>query len=280
MFLHYMRIVILVAVRDVALVTGGGRGIGRAIAVALARAGMDVGVTARTASELAETVSEIEASGGRAVAAVADAGSPADVRTAVCQIRDELGEMALLVNNAGVNRSVGPSWEVDPEIWWEDVTVNLRGPFLFSREVLPSMVEARRGHIINIVSGTAGRPYPYNTAYSCSKTALARFSDSLAEETRPHGVSVFALGPGTVRTSMATGVLGSDQGRRWLGGIDDITFISPDRVCDAVVFLAGGGGDALSGRCLFATDDIPGLAAEADQIVERQLYQLRVAKID
>ena len=239
---------------------------------------MAVGVTARTGAELAETVADIEAVGGCGVSIVADIGSPAAVRTAVQRVRDTFGNVTLLVNNAGANRAIGPSWEVDPEVWWEDIAVNLRGPFLCAREVLPAMVAARRGRIINIVSGTAARPFPYNTAYSCSKTALARFSDSLAEETREHGVSVFALGPGTVRTAMATGVLDSAEGRRWLGGIDGVAFVPTDTVCRAVLFLASGDGDSLSGRFVFATDDIGELARHADDITARQLYQLRLAR--
>jgi NAD(P)-dependent dehydrogenase (short-subunit alcohol dehydrogenase family) len=263
----------------VALVTGGGRGIGRALAVALARSGLSVGVTARTDSELAETMASVEAAGGRATSVTADVASPDDIRAAVAHVRESLGDITLLVNNAGANRAVGPTWEVDPDVWWQDVTVNLRGAFLCAREVLPAMVAARRGRIINIVSGAATHPYPYNTSYSGSKTALARLSDSLALETREHGVSVFALGPGTVRTAMSTGVLGSEPGRKWLGGIDDVTFISTGPVCDAVVFLASGRGDVLSGRCLFATDDIEALADHADEIAARELYQLRLGRM-
>src|SRR5438067_2448599 len=120
--------------QGVAVVTGGGRGIGRTVAMALARAGMAVGITARSPDELAQTVAEGEACGGTAAAVVADAASPEAVRAAVSELRAGLGEITLLVNNAGANRTIGPSWEVDPDVWWSDVTVNLRGPFLFARE--------------------------------------------------------------------------------------------------------------------------------------------------
>jgi NAD(P)-dependent dehydrogenase (short-subunit alcohol dehydrogenase family) len=264
---------------EVALVTGAGRGIGRAIAVALAGTGVPVGLVARTGEELDQTAAEIAAAGGQSVSIVADLGSPDGPRHAVDRVRDTLGDVTLLVNNAGSNGVIGPTWEVDPEQWWHDVTVNLRGPFLCAREVLPAMVKSGHGRIINIVSGTATRPFPYNTAYTCSKTALARFSDSLAEETREHGVSVFALGPGSVRTAMSVGVLGSEPGQRWLGGLDDVAFSPADRVCDAILFLASGRGDALTGRCLFATDDLESLATRTDEIVRRDLYQLRLGRI-
>jgi NAD(P)-dependent dehydrogenase (short-subunit alcohol dehydrogenase family) len=213
---------------EVALVTGAGRGIGRAIAVALAGTGVPVGLVARTGEELDQTAAEIAAAGGQSVSIVADLGSPDGPRHAVDRVRDTLGDVTLLVNNAGSNGVIGPTWEVDPEQWWHDVTVNLRGPFLCAREVLPAMVKSGHGRIINIVSGTATR---------------------------------------------------SEPGQRWLGGLDDVAFSPADRVCDAILFLASGRGDALTGRCLFATDDLESLATRTDEIVRRDLYQLRLGRI-
>jgi NAD(P)-dependent dehydrogenase (short-subunit alcohol dehydrogenase family) len=124
-----------------------------------------------------------------------------------------LGPVDVLVNNAGSNHVFGPLWEVDLDNWWSDVTINLRGPAVCTAAVLPSMVQRRRGCIINIASGSAKRPFPFNTAYSASKATLVRLTDSLAAETAEHGVSVFALNPGTVDTDMCRGLMASVDGR-------------------------------------------------------------------
>jgi len=262
--------------RQVALVTGGGRGIGRAVCVALAHEGAHVAVASRSESEMAETVELVNSSGGTAVAVATDVSDASSIKACVDQVVAELGPVDLLVNNAGSNRVVGPVWEIDPDAWWFDVTVNLRGSFLCARAVLPAMVARRAGRIVNIASGTAGRQLPYNTAYSSSKAALVRFTDCLAAETAEHGVFVFAVGPGNVETRMATDLQASELGQRWMGDtLNNLSFISPDVVSDAIVFLAQGRGDQLTGRWFAAADDVACLTARADEIVAGDLYQLR-----
>src|SRR5579871_6800071 len=170
-----------------ALVTGGGRGIGRSIALALTQAGWSVAITARSADELNETVA---LSRGRMLALPADITEPTQVHALVERAERELGPIDLLVNNAGM---AGPFWENDPAEWWRNQEVNLRAPMLCCREIVPGMIARKAGRIINVASGAGCQPFPELSAYVVSKTALIRFSEQLAFELAPHGISVFPI---------------------------------------------------------------------------------------
>src|SRR5262249_35018118 len=136
----------------VAVVTGGGRGIGRAIALALARAGAAVAITARSASELDSALAELRAIHHRGIAVRADVTGRAAVDDMVAQTEARLGPIDFLVNNAGSAGVIGPIWETDPDDWWRAVEINLRGPMLCARSVLPGMIARRRGRIVNMAS--------------------------------------------------------------------------------------------------------------------------------
>jgi NAD(P)-dependent dehydrogenase (short-subunit alcohol dehydrogenase family) len=265
---------------QVVMVTGGGRGVGRAIAEDLAAAGAAVAVTARSADQLAETVRRIEAAGGRAVAAPADVTDRAAVAGAVAGAERALGPVDLLVNNAGTAAALGPFWETDPDVWWRDAEVHVRGAVLCARAVLPGMVARRRGRIVNVVSAAGARATPYLSAYACAKAALLRLTDTLAAEAAPHGIAVFAASPGPVRTALLEAAAASPAGQRWLpqfarmlaGGGD----LSPARGVRLVRFLAEGRADALSGRFFQPSDDLTALVARAEEIVRDDLYTVRL----
>src|SRR4051794_7716929 len=191
---------------SVALVTGGGRGIGRLVAAALADRGVAVGVIARSSTELRDTVSMIEATGGTVAAATADVTQPADLAHAIAGLRRDLGAFDLLVNNAGVVGPIGPLWEVDASDWWSAIDVNLRGILLTSRLVLPEMVARRRGRIINLSSQAGVHRWPLVSAYSVSKAAVTKLTENLAHETARHGVGVFSVHPGLLPIGMSTSV--------------------------------------------------------------------------
>ena len=267
----------------VAVVTGGGRGIGRAIAQTLARAGAAVAVLARTESEITETVGIIEGQGGRARALTVGVTDGAAVQKAMQKIEESLGPVDLLVNNAGAVKPFGPFWENDPEEWWRSLEVNLRGAMLCSRAVLPGMVSRKRGWIVNVSSGAGAMASPYYSSYVTSKTALVRFSECLALECKPHGIAVFAISPGTVRTKMSEYSLNSSEGQKWLPWFrrifDEKIDVPADRPAQLVLELSSGRFDALSGCMISIFDDLELLRERASEIEGQNLYSLRLQKL-
>jgi NAD(P)-dependent dehydrogenase (short-subunit alcohol dehydrogenase family) len=267
----------------VAVVTGGGRGLGRAFAQALAAAGYAIAVVARSEAELGETVALVQLSGGMASAFPADVIDGAAVDRAFTEVERALGPVELLVNNAGVVGPLGPFAESDAAAWWRTLEVNLRGQILCAHRALPAMIARRRGRIINIASGGGATMLPYFSAYVTSKTALIRFSEWLAYELKPHGVAVFAMGPGTVRTAMSKYSLNSPEGRTWLPWFRDIfdegRDLPPERPAALLVALASGRADILSGRYVYPADDLDRMIEEAREIEARKLYSLQVQRL-
>ncbi len=192
---------------QVALVTGGGRGVGRAFALALARNGMRVAVASRGRHELEATAVSLRAAGAEALAIPTDVTDEGAVRNMVSVAEDTLGPIDVLVNSAGVAAPVGPTWEINSNDWWRNIEVNLRGPMLCSNAVIPGMIDRRRGRIVNIASGAGAANFPYLSAYVTAKAALIRFTEILADELREHGVSVLAVEPGTVGAEMAASLM-------------------------------------------------------------------------
>jgi NAD(P)-dependent dehydrogenase (short-subunit alcohol dehydrogenase family) len=256
----------------VAVVTGGGRGLGQSLARALAEHGMSVAISGRDAAVLEQAASGLRRSGARACAIAGDITDPDAVDRLVQAATTELGPINLLVNNAGVTEH-GPVWETDPDEWWRVVEVNLRGPFLCSRAVLPGMIERGLGRIVNVSSGVGNLASADQSAYSVSKAALTRLTDSLAAQTSGHGVHVFAISPGLIRTDMGVSL----AQRR--GDIREADFGTMELSARLVLRIAGGDLDRLSGRYLMARDDIDSLLARADEIELRDALQLRLREL-
>ncbi len=247
----------------VALVTGGGRGIGRGIALELAGAGARVAVAARTREQVEATAADV---GGLAIEA--DVSDDDAVEGMVTAVERELGPVDLLVANAGIALWERKAWEPDPAEWWHVLEVNVLGVYLCCRRVIPGMLERGRGRIVNVASGAAYLPGSTSTAYAASKAAVHRFSEILANQLRPHGIPVFSISPGLVRTEMTEESFP-----------DDAPWTPPELAPRLVRTLASGRLDALSGRYLHAEhDDVEDLARRADQIVAGDLNAIRLRR--
>ena len=262
------------------LVTGGGRGLGRSFAHALAAAGASVAVAARSAEQLAETVDLIARQGGHAVAFPLDVTDRHAVTQMVGEVERQLGPISLLVNNAAVAAPLGPAWQVEPDEWWHTLDINVRGTFLCAHAVLPGMVERRRGRIINVA--TTATVLAYGSAYGTSKAAIIGFSEILAVETREYGIGVFAINPGLVRTAMTEYLAYSAAGQQWLPWgqalLEGGQALPPERAADLVLQLAAGRADSLSGRFLDVTDDIDALLGRVEEITRDDLYTMRLRR--
>jgi NAD(P)-dependent dehydrogenase (short-subunit alcohol dehydrogenase family) len=250
---------------QVAIVTGAGRGFGRAIAARLAAAGAAVAVTARTVAQLDETVTQIEAAGGKAFAITADVANREDVARVARRAVERFGPITLVVSNAGVPDPFGPLWTIDPDRWWEAQAVHIRAPMLFLRELLPQMVVARAGRVI-LVSAIAARVIGKSlSAYCVGKNAQVRLAQLAAHETKEHGVSVFSLDPGFVFTAIADQTMNSPDAQQWLPGMVKRLRERKDapggdrdlaRCAQRCVDLASGRFDALSGSYMELDDDL------------------------
>ncbi len=213
------------------IVTGAGRGIGRALAIGFGRAGANVVCAARSMQQIEETARMVEESGGRAIAVATDIVQQEETLALVRATLDKFGAIDILFNNAGRFAVLGGLWEVDPDDWWLDVTVNLRGTMLMCRAVLPHMMEKKRGIIINMRGGDR---IPGGTGYSCSKVAVSRLTELMAreQEREKTGVLVFGMGPGFVRTEMTEMQITTPIGEKWLPSSREAIAAGRDRSPD------------------------------------------------
>jgi len=208
----------------VALVTGASRGIGRATALALARAGADLILAARSEAQLAALAAEITSLGRAALVCVTDVSQESDVTRTVQAGLERFGKIDILVNNAGVRVGRTVLWETTPEEWDTMMAINLRGAFLCCRAVLPGMIARREGLIINVVSTASQIGLENMSGYGASKWGLLGMTRSLIKEVRPYGIRVTALSPGGTNTTFRSGARPD--------------YLAPETVAETIVFIA------------------------------------------
>ena len=217
----------------VALITGGGRGIGKAVADAFAREGARLALCARTESELDQTVAELRGHKAEAAGWICDVSLEEPVQSLIAEVETRFGRIDVLVNNAGVMTRPAPITEIDVKKWDYTIAVNLRGPFLMIQAALPIMIKQKSGSIINVSSSIGRGAYANFAAYAASKWGLEGLTQTVAAETRSWDVRVNTVEPGYVATKL-TGYSGS----------------KPESVTDVFVYLASDESRGVTGRML------------------------------
>ena len=249
--------------QQTAIVTGGGHGIGKTIALALAQAGAGVLVCGRHESTLQETANEIQAIGQRAIAYVCDVSRESEVRAMVDTAARELGKVDLLVNNAGIVGPTKPVTGVTLAEWDETMAVNLTSAFLCARAVLPAMIERRRGKIINISSVAGRMAYALRAPYAVSKWGMIGLTRTLAQEVGPQNIQVNAILPGPTagermkrvidRRAAELGQSVAEVEQQYVGDTALKRMVDPEHVAAAVIFLASSEGDSITGQSIEVT---------------------------
>ena len=248
------------------LVTGGSRGIGRAMAMTLAHQGHRVAITGRDTRKLEEVAQQLP--GG--IAIHADVTDSTATQSVISEVTRDIGPVEVLINNAGIGGGKGGPQtfvDADADTWWHVQETNIRGPMLYAKAVLPGMIERGAGIIINLGSYIAIRPSSMATAYATSKAALARFTDCLAMEVVEKGVQVFCVSPGLVLTDMTRDL-------PFITDIPDEEFNNSEEVASLACELMTGNYAELTGRFIHVSDDLPELLANVDRLKKERLYQL------
>jgi NAD(P)-dependent dehydrogenase (short-subunit alcohol dehydrogenase family) len=234
----------------VALVTGAGKGLGRTIACALARAGADVAAVSRTPADLEELAADVTALGRRSLSILADVRDEDQVRRMVAEALAGLGHIDVLVNNAGIE-GVAPSLEVEVDDWDRVMAVNLRGPMLCCKHVGPHMISRGSGKVINVASVLASKAQRKMGPYAASKAALVQYTKVVALEWLPFGIQVNALCPGYFITPMNRDFLESEDGAKFLARLPAKRAGRLEELEGAAVFLASDATSFVTGTALY-----------------------------
>jgi len=237
----------------VTLVTGASRGIGRAIAVAMADEGAKIALTGRDTGRLNKVMQQIYLVGGQSDIWKMDVSSETEVEESVNKILDLWGQIDILVNNAGIIHADTPVWKTSISDWDEEMAINLRGTFLCCHYVVPHMVKRQSGVVINIGSSSGTIPEDMSGAYGATKWGVIGYTTALAKSVRPHGVRVNGLNPGWVETGMTEGQKPAIAGPEWT---------QPEDIARAALFLAAYAPADMTGQFinLFGANDHSGHA--------------------
>lgn len=242
-----------------ALITGGGKGIGEAIAVALAREGISVAVAARTEADVQRVASRIRDEGGKAIGVVCDVTEPVSIAAAIARVQSEFGNISILVNNAGASGS-HKFLDHDDALWYRMMDVNLNSVYYVTKAVVPMMVQAQWGRIINIASIASKVGGKYIAAYTAAKHGVLGLTRALAVELNPYHITVNAICPGYVDTPMtersisniaARTQMSEEQARRALEKTSpQDRLISAEEVAAVAVMLAGENAGGITGQAI------------------------------
>ena len=265
----------------ISIITGGSRGIGKTIATAFAKEGSNLILASRTMSELEATKREIESlSATRVEIFRGDVSQPREVEELVEFTLKEFASVDILVNCAGVPGPIGLTCDIDTEKWLETFLINLYGTFLCIKAVFPIMIKNKRGKIINLSGGGAVSPRPRFSAYSASKGAVVRLTETLAEEVKEYNVYINAISPGAVNTKMLDVVLeaGEAAGEEFVKAIKQKQEggTPPERAAELSLFLASSKSDGLTGRLISAVwDNWREIPQHLSEIMASEIYTSR-----
>jgi NAD(P)-dependent dehydrogenase (short-subunit alcohol dehydrogenase family) len=242
------------------IITGAGRGVGKRLAIGFAARGAKVGLVARTAAELDLTDLEIKHNGGISHKLAADVRDFERLSGVVDLMRHRHGALHVLVCAAAIQGPIGPFHKTTIKAWTDTIETNLMGVVNCCRAVVPKMIENRRGKIILMAGGGAASPRPNFTAYACSKAAVVRFAESLAEELGEHNIQVNSMSPGGTYTNMTDEILNAGEAAGWreievAEKVQQTGGVKPERQIDLACFLAAQASNHISGKFLHVDDD-------------------------
>lgn len=236
----------------VAIVTGSGAGIGRSIALLLAKEGANIGVAGRTLAGLEETVGIIKKNGREAIAIKTDVSKPDDVQNMVNTVVGAYNKIDILCNNAGIQGSFGLTADTSEENWDNVLDTNLKGTFLCSKYTIPIMLNNGGGVITNLTSGAGIVGFPYNPAYAASKGGIIQLTKSMALELQPMGIRVNCVCPGGTLTKMVEPWIPEDEEARatFLANLPGGRWVNPEEVAYAVLYLVSDSATSVVGSVL------------------------------
>jgi len=242
------------------VITGAGRGIGKRLAIGFASRGARVGLVARTNAELDLTDLEIKHAGGISHKLAADVRDYERLSGVLEMMRHRHGQIQVLICGAAIQGPIGPFHKNSIKAWADTIETNLMGTVNACRAVVPRMIDNRQGKIIVIAGGGSAKPRPNFTAYACSKAAVVRFADSLAEELRDHNIQVNAISPGGAYTNMTDEILAAGEAAGWREMeaaelVQQTGGVKPDKQIELACFLASESSNHISGKFLHVEDD-------------------------
>ncbi len=254
------------AQRPVAVVTGAGIGIGRALAIGFSRAGMHIVAAGRTRSRLSETVDEIQAAGGSGEVAIADVREAEDFQALAADVRTRHGAADVVVANSGVAGPTAPLWQITPDEWRDTLETNLTGVYVTARAFLPDMIERRSGNVVVIGSMTGKRPLSGRTPYAASKLGLVGLVRSLALEVGEFGVRVNLISPGAVAgprldrvldaQARLTGQARAEIDAKVLSETPTGRFVEPEDIASCALYLASDAASSITGQDINVTGGV------------------------